>query len=791
MVTERSRGTTGALFRLRETFETLSVDAQKGFLEKELLEILSEEDCEKLSAKLNQGAIASTSGTSKKQPIITPTPSLQFRTKRSEISQLLRSLRYPSPPSASPYKRELLDEVISSLTSWFEVIWQVVYECKAEFEEAHRCLLFAWGTLAEIKELDLDFGTIDRRGGSGGKTIKHFSGKTLCVRTAERVLFWLWRELFVSLAAYRSKSEHGLAKRQVAEMMLDVEEAMGGPRALERILHGGAGDKASNPWEYDPEDDNDDEWEDESDYNGDYDMDTEEEGCTSENDSERHSDTEDDEIGDDDHFVDPACDCTLHASHWSSKINNQRLFLRDIILERLNELFAVSPSTELYDTILSMTPDSPDKTERDLLEVLSRVSCSSSSNFAASLEIYSTMKDTEKIVDLLDTHSHLLRPSDAKAYQQATKALVTPPASTITSAFPDIASLFPTLNANPSSNKSQRDPVYKQRLALKIVEAQLGELVHTMRLGIRSCFDKIEEPAKVDELNVIIRLPANSTRRGERIVEWVDSVETSTRGGQLDPMAFAAFMMGLGGAAPFGMGGMGADEDGAADMIGLLDQMEAHAGDEEYIYLNEEYAPDWKERFDGWVEVAGMSALKRVAAPPSPQSDDGGKSVAATALGGQFVLQKLYVKMAEEMPWLKAKDVVEEMVSRLRDRPAKAHVSAALETLGSFAKLQRSNIALRAEKKKRSEQKRKKEQQEKEEKERLASNSSLALGVGSSRTSATAASATPGPAPVSITTRSGHRFSFGGPTASNADSTGSSGAQPSPIRTVGGLDDVD
>ncbi|KAL0065497.1 hypothetical protein AAF712_007561 [Marasmius tenuissimus] len=768
------------LGRLRQTFETLSVDAQRGFLEKELLEILSEEDCEKLSAKLNQvvpGATAITGTTSKKQPVFTPTPSLQFRTKRSEISQLLRSLRYPSPPSGSSYKRELLDEVISSLTSWFEVIWQVVYECKAEFEEAHRCLLYAWGTLAEIKELDLDFGTIDRRGGSGcrcaimayplvftikdrkGKVIKHFSGKTLCVRTAERVLFWLWRELFVSLAAYRSKSGHDLAKKQVAEMMLDVEEAMGGPRALERILHGGAGDKAFNPWDYDPEDDNDDEWEDESDYNGDYDMDSEDEKYISENDSERRSDTEDDEIEDDDHFADPACDCTLHASHWSSKINNQRLFLRDIILERLNELFAISPSTELHDIILSMTPDFPEKTERDLLEVLSRISCSSSSNFAASLEIYSTMKDTEKIVDLLDTHSHLLRSSDAKAYQQATKALVTPPASTITSAFPNIASLFPTLNSNSSSNKSQRDPVYKQRLALKIVETQLGELVHTMRLGIRSCFDKIEEPAKVDELNVIIRLPANSARRGERIGEWVDSVETSTRGGQLDPMAFAAFMMGLGG-APFGVGGMGAEEDGAADMIGLLEQLEGHAGDEEYVY----------------------SERARVAAPP--QTDGGGKPVAAAALGGQLVLQKLYVKMAEEMPWLKAKDVVEEMVSRLRDRPAKAHVSAALETLSSFAKLQRSNIALRAEKKKRSEQKRKKEQQEKEEKERLSLELISCFGP-------TAVPATSGPPPVSITARSGHRFSFGDPTALNAGSTGSSGAQPSPIRTVGGLDDVD
>ncbi|KAF9266079.1 hypothetical protein L218DRAFT_956469 [Marasmius fiardii PR-910] len=728
----------------------MTIDGQREFLETELWDLLSEVDCDKLNE-----CISHLRTKTKDHP-----SSLDLRTKKTEIDVLLADLRSLSSSSSFHVKRELLDEVIATLTTWFGEIWQMIYEWRSGFEDAHRCLMYAWEVLEKIRLLGVDFpraaSTIGCRctlmsyplafaiKDSKGKTIKTFSGKSMTIGNADKVLLWLWRELFVSLSATRCKSDSDIpkVKEQILNMMLDVEGAMDGPNVLERILHGGGGDRiedgAFNPFE-------EDEWQDESDDEEDNELedDSDEDG----NDVSETSSYEGDS--------DP-CECSLHASHWSPRINYQRLVLRDIVLDRLVELFSVSPSLELYRIVVSTSPEIPVK-GKELLETLSEIACASSSSFAAALEIYSTLGEVEKVLDLLETHTHLLRPCDAKAYQMATRALATSPITTLPSAFPTL---------KPDSGTNAKDPNHKQLLALKIIEAQLKELTHTIHLGVLSCFDKLQDPIKVNELREILRVPFGSSQRASRVEEWVEAVETPPSGTGMNPMAFAAFMMsfgGLGGMGPFGgIGGMGEDEDEDADLVNLLDQLEDHGGDEDYMYLKEEYSPPWGDRFEGWTDIAGVSGLKKIIFATAGIGNRAGAGASTVKIcGGQAMLQLLYVKMAEDMPWLKAKDVVDEMVSRLRDRPARAHIMRALESLNRFAKLQRSNLAIKAEKKKRHEQKHKQRE------------------PGSSNGMS-------GPPPLAP--GSGHQFNFG-PTSSFGRDSSLSGFVP--IRTVGGLNDVD
>lgn len=184
---------------------------------------------------------------------------LDLRGKKHEIEPLLRELKAPASTSSLIPKRELLDEVISSLTAWFEEIWQTI-NGEAEFEEAHQCFLYAWEVLEELKTVDSD--TIEGGGRSNkcrcaimdyplrfkiknirGKLIKTFDHKNICIRNADRVILWFWRELMVSMASLAiSELDKARVKSEILLMITDLEEIMGGPRMLERLLHGGSSD---------------------------------------------------------------------------------------------------------------------------------------------------------------------------------------------------------------------------------------------------------------------------------------------------------------------------------------------------------------------------------------------------------------------------------------------------------------------------------------------------------------------------------------------------------------------
>lgn len=67
---------------------------------------------------------------------------------------------------------------------------------------------------------------------NNGKIVKHMS--FLGPQNIDRVLLWIWREMFVSLFAKGSKRE----RDKIPEMLDDIEDLLG-VDGLERLLYGG------------------------------------------------------------------------------------------------------------------------------------------------------------------------------------------------------------------------------------------------------------------------------------------------------------------------------------------------------------------------------------------------------------------------------------------------------------------------------------------------------------------------------------------------------------------------
>lgn len=210
-------------------------------------------------------------------------------------------------------------------------------------------------------------------------------------------------------------------------------------------------------------------------------------------------------------------------------------------------------------------------------------------------------------------------------------------------------------------------PLFRTR-TLQIIEKEMTDLVGAIRSAIRSNFSRVEDTVHTDELQRILKLSSSSQQRSDRIEQWVDDVITPSSA-PLHAVAFAAMMMGI--PAP------GIEEGEDPDFLSHLD---LDPTDPDLEDLREELRPPLGERFDGWIEVA--NAIK----------------------GGAPVLSKIYAKATELMPFLRAHDVGEAMQTRISDRPSKRHVSDALNTLSSFAKIQRKRMALRADKKRQKQQ---------------------------------------------------------------------------------------
>ncbi|KIM77969.1 hypothetical protein PILCRDRAFT_607121 [Piloderma croceum F 1598] len=277
------------------------------------------------------------------------------------------------------------------------------------------------------------------------------------------------------------------------------------------------------------------------------------------------------------------------------------------------------------------------------------------------------------ISSLLTSHSHLLRPRDAPILQKAISLL---------------ASLPQIPNQNQTQNQTQISKYTLQ--ALRILEKEMTETVITLRASLLPLFSGLSDVDKcMVEMGVIARMRAASAARVDRIERWVDGVSTPRVGGDGNananaggpppphPMALAAFMMGLP-VFPGALGPDDSDEEDAdtTDPFGYFDSLDSSSAvDPELEDLREELRPRIKERFDGWVEVGSVMP------------------------GGAGVLLRVYIKILGLMPFFRAGDVVDEIISRLSEKPSKHYICVALDTVAAFCKLQKK-VVLREKKRK-------------------------------------------------------------------------------------------
>ena len=169
-----------------------------------------------------------------------------------------------------------------------------------------------------------------------------------------------------------------------------------------------------------------------------------------------------------------------------------------------------------------------------------------------------------------------------------------------------------------------------RQLALSIFEAELSDSFQAIYFAVRACFVHIEEDVNKAELAEILKLKSGSPGRKGRIETWVENVISSSNP-SMGPMAFAAMMMGL----PI----MPGSEEG--DDSDVLNYLDLDCNDSDFDDLRDEFRPDLKSRFDGWTQL-GQSGMT----------------------GGKPFLMKLYIKAIELMPYLRAHDIVNEMVNR-------------------------------------------------------------------------------------------------------------------------------
>ncbi|KAJ7062853.1 hypothetical protein C8F01DRAFT_1135447 [Mycena amicta] len=317
-------------------------------------------------------------------------PDLNFRAKKKEINGLVDELFRDSKRSIvreRSRREELMQEVVDSMVEWLNDIWTVVYEYKVNFEEAHRCLLFLGdilGTLNTVPIAGQCRCTINHLKISVAirkkdKIVKKFnlSGP----RQLDRVLLWIWRDLFVCMFVKDRGTDN------VPNMLTDIEECLSW-EALERLLYGGSRGR------YVDMDDDEEEYDD--------------------------SDSEDD--SEDDHEEEFGCPCRLHGSHWSQAINDHHTAVRDLILQHLTALFEVTPSQKLYISILAISP-TYNQTELELQKTLEEIAGCSADTLVAALDIHGAEGNAIALADLLNKHSYLLRPRDAPILQAAVAAL--------------------------------------------------------------------------------------------------------------------------------------------------------------------------------------------------------------------------------------------------------------------------------------------------------------------------------------------------------------------------------
>jgi hypothetical protein len=384
---------------------------------------------------------------------------------------------------------------------------------------------------------------------------------------------------------------------------------------------------------------------------------------------------------------DSTCGCTHHGHHWDRSRAVYRHSLRDLVQTHLISTFKTNPSLLLHQALLSISPER--ESTRQLLEdeILPSIATSCADTVCSALDIHAHNRNVKEIMALLDSSSYLLRPRD----------------------HPSLAAAVLTLSLSPSDIVRAR--------SLEILEKELKDTMSAIRVALVGSFAFVHEQTNKDELERVLKLGLGSSARQDRIRRWADAVSTPGTNAP-NPLAFAALVMGLpmlplggggglvgGGGGPVGGGvgpagvavnaaAVGAMNDDADD-VDPFGYFDVDRTDPDLEDLREEYRPKLRERMEAWLEVAGE--MKR---------------------GGYGVLVRFYEDVVEDMPFLIAGDVVEELigrcgvdflvlgflvlmvffslVARLADRPSKHHLCDALDSLSEFVKKQRRRMATRS-----------------------------------------------------------------------------------------------
>lgn len=306
--------------------------------------------------------------------------------------------------------------------------------------------------------------------------------------------------------------------------------------------------------------------------------------CDEDDDSQYDSDESDDR-----------CPCNLHANYWPNSINRERNPLRDCVEKHLFAFFKETPSLRVYNSLRAISPHSR-KIDSEVSKLLMDIASDSPDNLVAALDIFIALNDYTKLAHLLDSYMYLLRPRDRVTLQCAVALL--------------------------------DDSRYQPR-CLAIVEKELEYSLQAVHSIVVSCFAHVEdEPNKV-EIIEILKLKVGSTSRKSRIEQWADKV-ISSPSGPINPVAMAAMMMGF----PMMPGVDGGDD------TDILNYVDLDQNDPDLDDVREEYKPNLKAQFDGWVHLG------------------------QTLKGGPALLIKLYTRAIEMMPYIRGTDIVHEMVHR-------------------------------------------------------------------------------------------------------------------------------
>lgn len=540
-------------------------------------------------------------------------PALNLKAKKAEIAALLLELSRDARRSLikeRSRREQLLAEAVDSLVQWLNDIWKVVFEFRTNFALAHACLLYARDALDQIgsgsggqvsvpspvpalsppHSCGCSFASmfvpvkITR---SSGKVVKSFTLNG--AQNLETVMLWIWRDLFITLLATGSKRQ----RSTIPDMMDDIRVLLGW-RALEQLLRGGCKRTSSDPFSppspsplpaFDQEEPEVDEDE------------------RAPRDPE-HTPSIVDDDGDHNYLSDDCssicdedpCPRIFYAPHWSWRIADQQSRLRNLVHTALLNIFKVAPSAPLYSSMIAIAEDEDDL-DAELHPLVMAVAGHSSDNLSAALRIVSLNNRTDSVNKLLKAHKHLLRPQDAASLQFAVLIM--------------------------SGNFFYRSH------AMSIVQEELSDVSNVFRAAIRASFCKIDSEINKSELTQILALRRDSLHRRTRVERWVKGVLTP-QVNTAHPMALAALMIGI----PLPPGADGTDE---GDMLGYVD---LDGDDPDQEDLREEFRPNIKARFQGWVDTA------------------------VAVRGGSAMLMKMYTNLVGDMPFLKGKDVVEEMLAR-------------------------------------------------------------------------------------------------------------------------------